>query len=168
MTVSEMSEWEIDQWSSHRLILDPLLKQLRPKRIIELGAGVFSTHKLAEKCENLISIENEQVWMDTMKKELSDLDNVTLVYRQGPRLGDYIRDYCPADLLFVDFSGDRTAAVMEGMTWGIPYVVMHDFTPEDEAAITIPPGYTLFHTRGIHFNPTALYTSKLIPEAMKT
>jgi len=159
----EMTDWEIDQWSSHRLIMDPLLNSVHIRKAVELGAGRFSTRKLSEGCDNILSLENNQDWATEMQEELKDLKNLEILcLEEDTELWQEIGVHVPFDLLFVDHSGDRRRAVEEGMRHSIPYIILHDFTTEDEFAINVEDGYQLFSTRGLHFNPTAFYTNNRI------
>lgn len=153
-----MTEWEVDQWSSHRLILAPLLERVTINNAVELGVGMFSTRSIAEGCiGNLLSLETEEPWVHHMREVLKDVENLSIVHNAGP-LAPKLKNYLPIELLFIDHSGDRLECAEAGMELGIPYIVLHDFTEEDEAKVKVSEGYTLFSTRGIHFNPTALYT----------
>lgn len=161
----KMNDWEIDQWSSHRLILEPLLDNITMRTIVEMGVGRFSTPNLVKRCYNMISLENEVEWAETMARELDEYYNLWIDYQDTKDLSDRIEKYLhlAVDLLFVDHSGgpDRRQAVLKGMDCKIPYIVMHDFTEDDEAAISphVQPTYQLFSTAGKHFNPTAFYSN---------
>ena len=156
--ISGMTDWEVDQWSSHRLILAPLLREKQFYKIVECGGGVFSTEGLADASTHLVSLESEQIWVDKLQEHLEHRSDIELVLKEPP-FARWLASYDPFGLLFVDHSGDRGECVEEGMRLNIPYIVMHDFTVEEELGITIKPGYYLYTTRDIHFNPTALYTN---------
>ena len=168
----EMTAWEIDQWSSHRLILEPLFKMVYIRNTLELGAGMFSTKMLAANCDNLVSIETDRDWFLEMESKLPSPKNA-LIYSEDTNVSKYVKNTSEIyhstpmfDLLFVDGT-DRQQSVIEGMKQMIPYIVIHDFLEETKGEIGLLPSYEEFDTIGKHFNPTAIYsTNKVVIGAL--
>jgi hypothetical protein len=155
-----MTEFELQQWSSHKFIFDPLFSLLEFTTILELGAGMFSTEYLASHCDRLISLETDSDWYDEMEKVLPE--NAQMFLHEKDQVDDYIGyyydEYLPR-LVFVDHSGDRHRATRICMSLGVPYIVVHDFSFEDMAKIGGHGRYEVVHNIGKHFNPTACYTN---------
>lgn len=74
------------KWSSHRPVIQTLLKLLQPQFIMELGVGNFSTPVLlASDARQIMHIENDQPWLDHVTQQFSnDTRSQFLFHDLGP------------------------------------------------------------------------------------
>lgn len=154
-TVDSMSDWEIEQWSSFKLYFDKIWPVIgKATKLIELGAGLFSTPYFLEHCDSFISYEHNDEWLTAVRKELPDIDIREL------DLEDLKKELSNTEVLFVD-GVDRHEMVELGMACGVPIILIHDFSQEDADKIKLHKDYIGHTGIGMHFNPTGLYTNRL-------
>lgn len=123
-----------DPYASH---LD-VLKRFRPKRVLEFGAGNFSTSLFLSRphVEQLVSIEVDAEWRERVKQSYAGVGRGRWDLRST--VGGV--DVASFDLVFID-DGKTTADRVNTINWvlsrpGCPKVVIHDAeVPEYRKAI---------------------------------
>jgi predicted O-methyltransferase YrrM len=122
-----------DPYSSHLLLLRSLLRTARPERVLEFGAGLYSTPCFLERPElkRIVSVEADPEWR---KKVAHHCDDSRLVLRPDKRvLPDAF------DLIFIDDGGsaaERLDTIRFVLSQTHPTTVIHDAeVPEYAAAI---------------------------------
>lgn len=142
-------------WSTHKPLLQSLLKIFNYDLIVELGLGVHSTPMFIEsQAKQLIFIENDKDWLEHMKTEQSFDDRCQLIFHDlgpGIQLGtkkrelteeqklsiiNYYKDFSnnivnqKNKLLFVDnFACARTLAI-QTLYSSFDTIVYHDCQPK--------------------------------------
>ena len=151
--IKDMSDWEIEQWSSFKYYFDRLWPVIgKQRKIVELGCGLFSTEYLSDHCDQLISYEHDDDWRKLMEPRVGK--NTSL--RKLDTL-DLQQELPTTDILFVD-GIDRHLMVHMGATFMVPIIMIHDFDIHDKDKIGKVEGYYHHDGYGLHFNPTGLYT----------
>lgn len=71
-------------WGSHKPILQSLMRTFEVTGILELGAGKHSTPALFSECPFVVSIENDQAWINKLQNEedIKEDDNHYFVYEE--------------------------------------------------------------------------------------
>ena len=165
--LASLTTFEVNQWSSFKVPLSKFL-HLKPFRVVELGAGYFSTPYLAQHCSgNLITIETNTLWLKEVEKHLESINisNVDLRHMNDSNIPAFIDSIClSTDLILVDHVGDRVAAVNYAINADIPIVVLHDYEAKDFYSFNLQ-NRTLWHNIGqkdpnmdMVINPTAIIT----------
>lgn len=121
-------------YASHLPVLRAVLATYKPKRVLELGSGPYSTPLFLDAGVKLTSLETDDEWF--MKAEAFadfDLRLVENVAESLPLLIDF-------DLVFVDDSHDlaeRERTIRAVLSQSHPLTVLHDAeVREYRAAIT--------------------------------
>lgn len=118
----------MDEYSTHLPIIRMCLALLKPKRVLELGAGLYSTKEfLASPVERLTSLETNPDWLERLRAEIAD-ERWTLRFVDSivPALPKHLDDY---DLVFVDCDEDsisRANAIRAVLEKEHPPVIVHD------------------------------------------
>jgi predicted O-methyltransferase YrrM len=102
---------------------------MKPKRVLELGSGVYSTKEFL-KCptlKRLTSLETDEQWLRRLRDEITD-ERLTLrlVEDTVAALPKSLTNY---DLVFVDNADnpvDREAAIRAVLGQEHPVVIVHD------------------------------------------
>ena len=123
-----------DPYASHLPILRMVLGLVKPKRVLELGAGNYSTPCFLEcpTVERLVTLETDPEWVPAVDPKLT----LHIVEDAAEELPD-LRSY---DLVFVDNAdnaADRERAIRAVLTQPHPPTVIHDADyPSYRKAIT--------------------------------
>ena len=100
-----------ENYASHQPILSTYASRVRGGRIIEYGAGDYSTGLLHEICRNnentLITVESDKAWLDKVAAEYPGFHWHSYVN---------VKDY--TDLLDQDHNFACDLAFIDGATWG--------------------------------------------------
>ena len=112
-----------DPYASHLSVLQAVLDQYLPKRVLELGAGQYSTPAfLAHPAvEEVVSIEPDKEWRERVKAEFAD-EKLTVLAQLRRKPQDF-------DLVFIDngtTEKQRLAAIKKVLSAPHPVVVIHD------------------------------------------
>lgn len=122
-----------DDYASHLPVLQTLLCTLRPRRVLEFGAGDHSTPAILESSdvECLVSVEVDNEWREKVALACPDY-RLTLIETR-PRSVDTF------DLILIDdgqHTHQREATIRIVLAHAHPLVVIHDAdVPEYAAAI---------------------------------
>lgn len=118
-----------DPYATHLPVIRMVLALMKPKRILELGAGVYSTKAFLDcpSLTRLTSLETDEEWMDRLKDEVAD-ERLTLrlVEDTCEALPESLRIY---DLVFIDNADnpvDRERAIRAVLGREHPVVIVHD------------------------------------------
>lgn len=119
-----------DPYASHIPILRALTKMLKPRAVLEFGAGDYSTSFfLSLEIESLWSVETDPAWAARAQSN----DTRHTVSTEVPSLHGY-------DLVFIDDgknAADREHTIRNVLSDDHPVVVIHDAeVPEYRSAIT--------------------------------
>ncbi len=123
----------LDAYASHLPILRSLLTAIRPERVLEYGAGLYSTPAFLERPElrRLVSIEADPGWR---KKVALHCDDERLALRPEPTA-----DPSDFDFVFIDDgenATERETTIRAVLSGAHPVTVIHDAeVPEYLAAI---------------------------------
>lgn len=136
MTLIQEAEME-ERYSSHVQVLQALAIKLNVRRVLELGAGDYSTRTFLDLpgLERLTSIEDDADWAERSRTD-DERHEMRLV--EGPVAGNIppLDDY---DLVFIDDSTSpeaRAATIRAVLSRPHPPVVIHDAeVPEYAQAI---------------------------------
>jgi hypothetical protein len=135
-------------FGSHIPILIGLGTCFKPKRVLELGAGLNSTPIFLNKncfpyLDQFVSIENDFAWFDKLKTDLKEIDSSHLQYYPG-NISEYVKENEQLffDLILIDDSyetHDRVATIRSVFKSKISdnaVIVIHDFeTSEYQEAV---------------------------------
>jgi predicted O-methyltransferase YrrM len=149
-------------YMTHLPVLIGLARVVPVKRVLEFGSGEYSTGAFLNNAAfpdltELVSIEDDIEWYETVKKMFGDVPRLDLRLVPQP-VADCIHDLdlSQFDLIFIDDStghAPRSATIREVAKYGRPnnVVVIHDFQdqPYRDAAETFQ---NVFYFN--HFNPT--------------
>lgn len=112
-----------ERYASHLPVLKALCADLKPRRVLEFGAGFHSTAFFLglEGLEKLVSVEVDARWELRMRKEFPD-ERLKLVGHPPEKMEDF-------QLVFID-DGKNAAEREETIRWVLgrphPPVVIHD------------------------------------------
>lgn len=112
-----------DRYASHLPVLKALCSDLKPRRVLEFGAGLHSTPYFLslEGLERLVSVEADPHWLARVADVCAD-ERLTLLSDNPPDPKDF-------DLVFID-DGKNAAEREETIRWVLgrphPPVVIHD------------------------------------------
>lgn len=114
------------QYGTHLPVLREVLERVRPQRVLEVGAGRYSTREFLSYpgVKQLDSVETDPVWQERVERELADPR--LHFHRSLPNPHDY-------DLVFVDGPEDREGrcqAIRDVLTQPHPVTVIHDAEQE--------------------------------------
>ena len=84
-----------DAYASHLPVLTALINTDKPKRVLEFGAGLYSTPLFLEKCEYVVSVEKNADWFQRIAIEYPNANLVT----EPPSIAGF-------DLIFIDDGQD--------------------------------------------------------------
>lgn len=134
-----------DEYASHLPVLEALSWIIPMRRVLEFGAGIYSTPFFLglPGCRQLVSVETDSEWRERIKKKYPD-----------PRLR--LRTTRPStltnfDLVFID-DGDEADQREKTIRWVLgrphPPVVIHDseVVRYREAIEELSPDHFTFHT----------------------
>lgn len=118
-----------DPYSTHVPVLRALVRLVRPRKVLEFGAGDYSTpFFLSLDIERLWSVETDPTWRSRAQSD----DARHRVSAETPSLSDY-------DLIFIDDgknASDREHTIRNVLSTQHPVVAIHDAeVPEYRAAI---------------------------------
>ena len=116
-----MDDIDPQRYSSHLPVLRSVLNSVKPKRILEFGAGLHSTPLFCKSGAQVVSIESDPDWRKAVAWEC---DSPNLVLRST-------YEFTPAefDLIFVDDGEcpeDRIRTLRLVLPQPHPVVVIHD------------------------------------------
>jgi predicted O-methyltransferase YrrM len=117
-----------DPYASHLPILKFVLALVKPKEVLELGAGKYSTAEFlaCESVERLTSLETNPEWASTVSMATGD-DRLDLwTVEDIPAVLPDLRKF---DLVFIDNGNDateRSAAIRAVLSRPHPVTVIHD------------------------------------------
>jgi predicted O-methyltransferase YrrM len=126
-----------DRYASHLLVLGALVEAHGVERVLELGAGDYSTPAFlaAPGLTRLTSVENDPEWA---RKVTTDDDRHEVLLVEGA-IADHLPPLEDYDLVFVDDSTsayERARTIRAVLSQPHPPVVIHDAeVPEYAAAI---------------------------------
>lgn len=114
-----------DPYASHLPTLNFVLALVKPKRVLELGAGLYSTPAFLEcpTVERLLSIETDKEWAERVQDERLTLRLVDDTVEALPK------DLMAFDLVFIDNADnatDRNRAIRAVLERPYPVTVIHD------------------------------------------
>jgi hypothetical protein len=96
-----------EAYGSHLPVLIAVARLLRPRRLLELGAGLFSTAAFADKAlfptlEGIVSLEDDPKWLRRIEKQLHANHRVGL--KAVRAIPDWVAtaDLAAHDLIFID------------------------------------------------------------------
>jgi len=112
-----------DEYGSHLSVLAEVLDLHKPKRVLELGAGKYSTPAFLNHLavEELVSIEPDAIWRERIKAEFAS-EKLTLLAQLRRNPQDF-------DLVFIDngtSEAQRLKAIKKVLSRAHPLVVIHD------------------------------------------
>lgn len=116
----EANRIEAARYQTHLPVLRMVLALAQPKRILELGAGLYSTPELLAfpSVESLVSIETSKRWAKRVAHK-----GLVVVPRTVPALPN-LTDF---DLVFIDNAEkERLPAINAVLSQHHPIVVIHD------------------------------------------
>ena len=127
-----------DVYASHMSVLKALLNTHRPKRVLEYGAGLYSTPLFLSRphVEQLVSVEPDPDWRHCIRS-LHDDSRLHILAAGDFRPSDF-------DLVFIDngqdgaepLGAERAATIRQVLSQKHPIVVVHDAeVPEYATAI---------------------------------
>lgn len=113
----------MDDYGSHLPVLKAVTGLLRPKRVLELGAGLHSTpFFLGQPIEKLVSVETDEEWLTRIFKEFPDPKLCLQHDYEHLKLNTF-------DLIFID-DGKSAAEREFSITWVLeqkhPPTIVHD------------------------------------------
>lgn len=118
----------MSDYATHLPVIRMVLALLKPRKVLELGAGEYSTKEfLASPIERLTSLETDPAWMTRIRDEIAD-ERLTLRFVDSivEALPNRLTDY---DLIFVDCDATpdlRAAAIEAVLRKEHPPVIVHD------------------------------------------
>jgi predicted O-methyltransferase YrrM len=129
---------EHDPYASHLQVLNAVLNTHKPKRILEYGGGVHSTHMFLTRpyVESVVTIETSEAWRERLLTMYPD-EKLTIFPAKKMSAANF-------DLIFIDngqdsqvpLGADRRATIREVLSRPHPIVVIHDAdVPEYATAI---------------------------------
>jgi len=128
-----------DTWGSHRYLFRKLFAITGDlDTIVEYGCGHWSTDFLAGHCKRLITVEENQKWLNSVKGRCAHRDNIEYEVEDGN----------VADLVFVDcVREDRQFRVQQAIQLQTSHIVIHDwerqkFYKYDQ--LSIPQRYMIY------------------------
>ena len=132
-----------DAYASHLPVLRMVLALAKPKRVLELGMGSYSTPAfLASPLERLVSIETVPEW--AVAADYDERHTIRVVEDTAEALPD-LHDF---DLVFIDNDDnptDRERAIRAVLSQEHPATVIHDAeNPAYQAAIDLAPNRVTF------------------------
>jgi predicted O-methyltransferase YrrM len=115
-----------DPYASHLPILKFVLALVKPKRVLELGAGLYSTPEFlrCESIERVDSLETDPDWAARVNREVGNDDRLRIWKDDGLE-----QDYENYDLVFIDNGNnatERIAAIRAVLSRPHPVTVIHD------------------------------------------
>jgi hypothetical protein len=72
------------EWTSHQPLIQSVMDFYKPKFILELGMGNFSTPFFINKGATYLGIENDEKWIEHLKENLGDMN--TIFHNLGPNI----------------------------------------------------------------------------------
>ena len=117
-------------YESHRFVLEHVIKMLKNKSVLELGAGDFSTNQIHEIIGNenskIITIDTDLSWLEKYMHLKTDYHD--LIYWDIDKLNDFFNnDKNQWGLVFVDTATfeSRISAIMKYRE-SADYLILHD------------------------------------------
>lgn len=113
--------------SSHLPILAELIRVSGAKRVLEFGAGLYSTPLLVKLCDSVTSIETHPIWYEKVKKLIGA--NSKLMFHhveQNMVLHYYHNSLVKYDLVFVDTVNKIRKQLVELSVQCTDNIVLHD------------------------------------------
>lgn len=112
-----------DPYGSHLRILAAVVNTHRPVRVLEIGAGFFSTGLLTAMCDSVVSVEVDPEWAA----------DVSMAFPMAQVVGE-IPPLAGFDLIFIDngqsgakpTGAERAATIRDILSKPHPVVVIHD------------------------------------------
>ena len=84
------------EWSTHGPLLKTIIETLTPKLIVELGTGLYSSPIfLASSAEKLFFIDNDQEWLNHVKKNNNFDSRCSLIFHDlgnSIKLGTFLKE----------------------------------------------------------------------------
>ena len=156
---NSMTPFEHLQWKSHQPLLELVIKQSNIETVIELGAGYFSTHFLADLVDKLISVEEQEPWRnEILKTAPKNVEMPTIEETDNAPLEWFIQSDIKPELVFIDCASPREKCLQEAINKNIPYIVIHDYEGGHNWRSVKTNGYLTFVLQPKGLPWTALYT----------
>lgn len=78
------------EWTTHQPLIQSVMEVYKPRFILELGMGNFSTPFFINKGAQYLGVENDEKWIDHLKNNLGNMD--TIFHDLGPnvKLGTHL------------------------------------------------------------------------------
>lgn len=150
------------EWSTHQPLIRAVLESYKPKFILELGAGEFSTPIFIDEGINFLSVENNKEWIEKLQEEYKikvlfhDLgieENIhynRLTAFQKAEIERFYKSICippwRPNLLFVDQYMSCRAISINTLRDKFDLIIYHD---SEEVEVN---RYDLIDKRGFEFN----------------
>ena len=129
-----------EPYATHVPVLVGVAAAVQPKRLVEFGAGSFSTLSFLDKAaypslERVCSYENDAEWYEEVRRKLPEDSRIDLQYFDGDMYRAVPRaDVSSADMIFIDDSPAPTPEVRAMTVKAVsklcgerPVVVLHDY-----------------------------------------
>ena len=115
----------MSRYATHLPVLQFLMDNLRPDRILEFGIGEFSTPLLLSQGSELITVETDVEWLARMTQRN---EKHTVVHWPNDCVADFLLDFRMQgfDLAFVDGPVDSRVTCVERLFWRARVIVIHD------------------------------------------
>ena len=117
----------IEPYASHMPVLKAMCAYLHARRVLELGAGIYSSTAFLETAdlEKLVSVENDPAWA---RRATTNDPRHELILVNGA-IADHIPPLEGFDLVFIDDSvaaEDRVRTIQAVLGQAHPPVILHD------------------------------------------
>lgn len=130
-------------YATHLSVLDKLD---RPKKVLELGAGAYSTPYFLEHAKSVVSLETSPEWYAWVSDNFENRKLDLRLVEDIPRALEKI-DLTKFDLVFVDngdSAAERGAVIRAVLSKPHPTVVVHDAEVYGGLLNELAPGHEVF------------------------